>query len=489
MERLGVGALSALPSTVSAPSYLGDDDLRTGIVHFGVGNFHRSHQAMYIDRLLNAGLAHEWAICGIGLLEQDARMRDVLEAQDGLYTLTLREPDGMNRFSVIGAIRRFLHAPDGASAVLDQLVSPDVRIVSLTITEGGYVSDPTTGKVPQDDPLVVEETAGDLEHPRTAFGWIVAALRERRRRGTVPFTVLSCDNLQGNGSIARASVVGVARLVDADLADWIDTEVSFPSTMVDRITPVTVPADAERVARELNVEDGWPVTSEPFTQWVIEDAFGSGRPPFEAAGAVLAPDIELYEAIKLRLLNGSHQALAYIGQLAGYTYVHEALADPRIARYLRAYMEEEAVPTLVVPPGFDLDAYIDELFVRFGNPHVQDVLERLSVDASNRVPKFLVPVLVDRVAADASSDVGASVLACWRAWCREAGRGRFAIDDVRAPALVAAAAQGPLEFLHAIPLPSEILESPCFVRAYVRAADVLEQEGPEGLLTSVPGRV
>lgn len=486
MERLGAASLRGLPATVRTPGYL-DADLSIGIVHFGVGNFHRSHQAMYVDRLLAAG-AHDWAICGIGLLERDARMRDALEGQDGLYTLAEREPDGTDRVSVIGSIRRFLHAPDDPAAVLEQLVDPGVRIVSLTVTEGGYVCDPTNGRLPQDDPLVVEEVAGGLESPRTAFGWIVAALRERRARGTAPFTVMSCDNIQGNGRVARASVEGVARLVDPGLADWIAAEVAFPSTMVDRITPVTTQADIDRVVAVLGVEDAWPVACEPFTQWVVEDVFVQGRPPLEDVGALLVRDIDPYEAIKLRLLNASHQALAYVGQLAGYTFVHEAVTDPRIASYVRDYMEQEAVPTLEVPAGFDLAGYIDELFVRFGNPHVRDHLARLSVDASNRIPKFLLPVLADAITAGTSGRVGASVVATWRQWCRGVAEGRFEIDDVAADALVAAAVQEPSAFLRDVPTLTPFLDSPTFVAEYLRAAEALEQAGTEALLGAAPVR-
>ncbi len=483
MERLGTQAVGTLPARVAVPNYLDDPNLRIGIVHFGVGNFHRSHQAMYLDRLFNAGLARDWAICGVGLLERDARMRDALGSQDHLYTLTLRQPDGTDDFAVIGSIRRFLHAPDDPAAVLDQLVSPDVRIVSLTVTEGGYVSDPTNGRLAENDPLVAEEVASGLSRPRTAFGWITAALRERRQRGIAPFAVMSCDNIQGNGRVARMSVEGVARLADPELADWIAAEVAFPSTMVDRITPVTTQADVDRVATELGVEDAWPVASEPFTQWVIEDDFPSGRPPFEKAGATLVRDIDPYEAIKLRLLNGSHQALAYIGQLMGYQYVHEACSDPRIAAHVRAYMEQEAVPTLAVPAGFDVPAYIDELFVRFGNPHVQDYLARLSVDASNRIPKFLVPVLAERAAAGAPCALGASILATWRAWCRGAGAGLFTMDDESAGRLIQAAVRAPREFLRRVPALSQFLDYPDFVEAFTLAADVLELEGPSALVS------
>lgn len=481
MEQLNKKSIGALPSSVGVPQYL-DDSLTMGIVHFGVGNFHRSHQAMYVDRLLNMGLAREWAICGVGLLERDVRMRDVLARQDGLYSLALRQPDGSSDFAVIGSIREFIYAPEDPAGLLERLVSPETRIVSLTVTEGGYVSDPTTGRVPESDPLVVEEVANGLTAPRTAFGWIVAALRERRARGIAPFAVLSCDNIQGNGGVARLSVEGVARLLDDELADWIASSVAFPSTMVDRITPATTQEDIDRVVAEVGVHDEWPVASEPFAQWVIEDDFPGGRPPLEKVGVLLVSDIDAYEAIKLRLLNASHQALAYIGQLMGYEYVHEAVGDPLIAAYLRAYMEHEAVPTLRVPEGFDIPAYIDELFVRFGNPYVRDLLARLSVDASNRIPKFFLPVLIDRVEAGEPCLVGASILATWRAWCRAAGAGRFTMDDVAADQLIAAAVRSPKEFLTRIPTLQRFLDSQDFVDAFARAAEVLELEGPSGLL-------
>lgn len=483
MEPLGKDSIGTLPTDVRVPHYL-DDDIRLGIVHFGVGNFHRSHQAMYVDRLLAGGLAREWAICGVGLLERDVAMRDILLGQDGLYTLNLRQPDGSDEFAVIGSIRDFLYAAENPDALLARLTSPETRIVSLTVTEGGYVSDPTTGRAPEDNRLVAEEVANGLSAPRTAFGWIVAALRERRAQGIEPFAVLSCDNIQGNGRVARASVEGVARLVDAELADWIASEVAFPSTMVDRITPATTQDDIDRVAAALGVRDAWPVASEPFTQWIIEDDFPHGRPPFEKVGATLVRNIDPYEAIKLRLLNGSHQALAYIGQLMGYEYVHEAIGDSKIAEYIRSYMKNEAVPTLDVPAGFDVPAYIDELFVRFSNPHVRDLLSRLSVDASNRIPKFLVPVLTDRIDQGAATVVGASILATWRAWCRSAAAGRFTLDDASADQLIAAAVRAPREFLKRVPALTRFLQSPEFVDAFTHAAEVLEQEGPTGFLAS-----
>jgi len=474
VRRLGADLLPDLPPGVAVPDYL-DREPRIGIVHFGVGNFHRAHQAMYLDRLLAAGLADDWAICGIGLLERDRRMQEALTGQDGLYTLTLRHADGRDEISVIGSIRRFLHAPDDPRAVLEQLADPGVRIVSLTITEGGYVEDEASGRRAADDPQVLAETGSGLAEPRTAFGWIAAGLRERRRRGIAPFTVLCCDNIQGNGEVARRSVEAVARLADAELADWIAAEVAFPSTMVDRITPVTTPADVERIHERLGVDDAWPVASEPFAQWVIEDRFPAGRPPYEAVGATLVDDVHAYEAIKLRLLNAGHQALAYIGMLAGHRLVDEAVADRRIARWVRGYMEREGVPTLTVPAGFDVPAYIDQLFERFGNANVADTLARLGTDASNRIPKFVVPTLRDRIAAGAAAETGAQLLASWWAFNRRAAAGEFELDDEAAAQLMAAASGAPLDFLTALPTLDGLADSEGFVAAYLEAADRLER--------------
>ncbi|MGF2949191.1 mannitol dehydrogenase family protein [Microbacterium alcoholitolerans] len=481
MERLSKAVLADLPADVSRPSYV-DDDIRIGIVHFGVGNFHRAHQAMYLDRLLQTGVADDWGICGVGLLERDARMRDALSEQDGLYTLTLRHPDGTDEIGVIGSVRRFLHAPDDPGAVLAQLIDPGVRIVSLTITEGGYVEDPIAGKRAMDDPLVEEETVGALSNPRTAFGWIVAALRERQRRGIPPFTVLSCDNVPGNGAVARHSVEAVARLVDADLADWIAAHVAFPSTMVDRITPVTVDADIERVRERLGVHDAWPVAAEPFEQWIIEDDFPTGRPDWTAAGATVVADAHPYEAIKIRLLNGGHQAIAYVGQLAGHVYVHDALNDPRLAAFVREYLERDAAPTLAVPEGFDLPGYIDELFRRFTNPAVADTLARLSTDASSRVPKFIVPTLADRIFAHATPRAGARLIASWREYTRQAGLERFRLDDDSANTLLTAASGDARDFLTAVPTLASLSASADFTDAYIAAARTLETDGIDALL-------
>ena len=282
MAQLSSASLNEVASGVSTPKY-DRANLTTGIVHFGVGGFHRAHMAMAVDRLLNAGLATNWAICGVGLLEHDRRMRDVMQSQDCLFTLMLKHPDGHRETSVIGSIVEYIFAPDDPNALLEKLASPETRIVSLTITEGGYNFDRVTGEFMADTPAI----AADLEPgalPATAFGYITEALRLRRDRGLAPFTVLSCDNIQANGDVAKRMFIAFAKLKDAELGDWIESRVRFPNSMVDRITPVTTAEDIEEIAGVLGLEDAWPVVAEPFFQWVIEDDFNQGRPPFEKAG-------------------------------------------------------------------------------------------------------------------------------------------------------------------------------------------------------------
>ncbi|WP_181419859.1 mannitol dehydrogenase family protein [Arthrobacter psychrolactophilus] len=481
-------SLSRLPSTASVEEYLAREP-SIGIVHFGVGNFHRSHQAMYIDLLMRSGLGDDWAICGIGLMERDRRMGEVLTSQDGLYTLTLRHPDGREDIDVVGSIRRFLHKDDGSQQVIAQMAAPTVRIVSLTITEGGYFDEAISGQPLTSNPLVTAEVATNLAEPQTAFGFIVEALRIRRERGFAPFTVMSCDNIQGNGRMARSSVLQLARLVDDELASWIEREVAFPSTMVDRITPATEESDLQRVRQRLGVNDAWPVCAEPFTQWILEDDFPAGRPPLEAVGATFTDDIEGYEAAKLRLLNGAHQAVAYIGQLAGYEYVDQAMADHRVRSFVESYMSVDAVPSFAAPSGLDVAQYCRTVVERFGNSSVQDPLSRLSVDSSDRVPIFVIPVALDRRRADGSARYAAAVLATWCVYWTTGTVDSRSSDRGAARMIAAAerAVQDPRAFLDALPGLAPLADDERFLTEFTSALGLLQSGGAKAFLTVYGG--
>jgi mannitol 2-dehydrogenase len=441
MTLLNNATLTALGKTVPVPAY-DRADLRVGIVHFGVGGFHRSHQAMYLDRLMNAGKAHDWAICGVGVLPHDAAMRDAMAAQDCLYTLVLRHPDGSEDVRVIGSIAEYLFVPDDPEAVIERLADPNVRIVSLTVTEGGYAVDTATGEFDTSLPAIAHDLT-TIEPPQSVFGLVVAGLARRRKRGLAPFTVMSCDNIQGNGEIARIAFTSFARELDPGLAEWIEAEVAFPNAMVDRITPVTTDADRAAVASRHGIEDRWPVVAEPFVQWVLEDHFPTGRPPYEDAGVQLVTDVVPYEMMKLRLLNATHQAMAYPGLLAGHTFAHDVCQDPDYVQFLRDYMRLEAAPTLAPVPGIDLAAYQAELIERFASPAIRDTLLRLAFDGSERISKFLVPVIRDRLADNGDISRATLVIAAWAQYLggvNEAGQ-PIEIADQRRERLQAALAR------------------------------------------------
>lgn len=475
---------------VAVPRY-DRSTLKTGIVHFGVGGFHRAHQAMYLDTLLGEGAASDWAICGVGLLPNDARMAAVMAEQDCLYTLIEKDPDGSTSARIIGSITEYLFAPDDPGAVLDRLTDPNVRVVTMTVTESGYNVHRVSGDFEPDAPGIADDVAHP-DRPATVFGFVAEALSRRRADGIEPFTVVSCDNLPGNATVCRRAIVGFARLRDPDLADWIEAHVSFPHSMVDRITPGTADDD-RRLARErFGVADEWPVVCEPFTQWVLEDSFPGGRPALERAGVQLVPDVEPYELMKLRLLNASHQALGYAGYLAGYRYVHEAMDDPAFVALLRDYMRDEAVPSLQPVPGIDLDGYVDELIQRFGNPAIRDTLARLCVDSSERMPKFLLPVVRYQLAHGGPIERGVTVLACWARYCDAVDENGDAIEivDPARDTLVAAAAgrEGdPLSFVRNTDIFGDLADDERFARTYLSALESVYERGARATLAELAG--
>ena len=478
MTALSSAALPTLSASV--PTY-DRQAASVGIVHFGFGNFHRSHVAMYLDRLMEAGQGLDWGICGVGVLEQDAAMRDVMRDQDCLFTLVVRHPDGSLEPRVVGSVLEYLYGPDDAAAVHRRLDDPAVRIVSLTVTEGGYLKNPGTGDFDAGNPAVVHDLAHP-EDPRTAFAYVVEGLRRRRDAGAAPFTVLSCDNLQGNGDYARQAVVGFARLTDPELATWIDTSVSFPNCMVDRITPSTTDADREAVHREFGIEDAWPVPAEPFTQWIVEDHFPTGRPALESVDVQFVDDVRPYELMKLRLLNASHQAIAYFGTPLGYVLVDDALSDDRLRTYLERYMADEAAPTLGELPGIDLEGYLATLIERFSNPRMRDTLVRLATDGSNRMPTFTLPVIRENREAGRPIRLGAAMVAAWAHYWALIGRGEIVApevpDDVHAAEMTAAAADpDPEAFVRIGVLFGDLADDDTFLQEYLTWRRSLVERG------------
>jgi len=477
---LNQAALASLPESVARPTY-DRSRVTPGIVHFGVGGFHRAHQAMYVDSLMNQGTALDWGIIGVGTMPQDFRMRDALVPQDGLYTLVLKHPDGTLEPRVIGSVVGYHLASDDPEKVLGVLTAPSTRIVSLTITEGGYLFHPSTGELDSSAPSLQPDLVEGAV-PSTPFGYIVEALRRRREAGTAAFTVMSCDNIPGNGDVARRMISTFARLKDDGLGAWIGAEVAFPNCMVDRITPVTTSDDIDSLRERFGVEDRWPVVCEPFTQWVLEDHFTVGRPPFEEVGVQLVPDVEPYELMKLRLLNASHQALCYLGYLAGYRYAHEVCQDPLFVDFLLAYMDREATPTLPEVPGVDLTAYKHQLVERFANPEVRDTLARLCAESSDRIPKWLVPVIRTNLEHDGEVELSALVVAAWARYAEgldEQGQPIEVVDQLREQLMAAAGRQGedPLAFLRDERLFGDLAEQDTFTRAYERFLTSLHAHG------------
>lgn len=488
MPSLKNYTLPDVPGPVSQPAY-NRSRLTEGIVHFGVGGFHRAHQAMYLDRLMNAGKALDWAICGVGVLPGDVHMKKVMDSQDCLYTLTVKHADGIREGRIIGSIINYLFAPDDPEAVIEKMASPAIRIVSLTVTEGGYNFHHVTGEFDADNPDVVHDLQPGAV-PRTTFGLITAALARRRQRGLAPFTVMSCDNIQGNGNVAREMFTAFAALKDPELGEWVRQNVAFPNSMVDRITPATTDEDRLTAVREYGVEDAWPVVCEPFEQWVLEDHFSLGRPPLEDAGVQLVADVEPYELMKLRLLNASHQGMCYFGHLAGYTYAHEAAQDPLFARFLLDYMNKEATPTLEPVPGIDLDSYKQTLIDRFSNEHIRDTLARLCAESSDRIPKWLLPVINTNLERGGKIHRSAAIVASWARYAEgfdEQGNSVDVVDRLKEPLMAAAARQReePLAFISNRQIFGDLIDNEMFVRAYTAALDKLHEGGARATLGSL----
>jgi mannitol 2-dehydrogenase len=484
--RLRAATVGNLGSDIAVPAY-DRSSITIGIVHFGTGAFHRSHQAMYLDQLMTAAKAPGWGICGVGLMPEDRPKKQWFAEQDGLYTLMVKHSDGSIEPRVIGSLGAYLYAPDAPDQVLDRLTDPATKIVTLTITEGGYNFHQATGEFDARNRAVAADLVPGAV-PGTVFGFVVEALRRRKDRGVPPFTIVSCDNLQGNGDLARRVFGAFADLAEPRLGDWVRAEVSFPNSMVDRITPVTTPEDIDRLRAEFGIEDAWPVVCEPFTQWVLEDRFPAGRPPLEDCGVQLVSDVTPYELMKLRLLNASHQALAYSGYLAGYRYAHEAATDPVFARFVTEYMQLEARPTLAPVPGVDLDTYIDTLMSRFGNPAIKDTLARLCAASSDRIPKWLLPVIRHNLATGGPVARSAAVVASWARYAEgtdEAGQ-PIEVVDARRDGLMALARQAdPRSFIENEQLFGDLAVQDRFAAGFLSALAAFHHVGARQTLRQV----
>ncbi len=469
---LSTTTLSTIGTVATVPTY-DRTAVRPSIVHVGVGGFHRAHLATYVDELLTAGHT-DWGIVGVGLLANDAAMADALGAQDGLYTLIARGA-GTTQIDVIGSIIDYLFVHDDVSPAIDAIAAPTTQIVSMTITEGGYPVDDSTS-----------EFVTDRCRPGSAFDVIARGLEARRRAGGTPLTIMSCDNIMGNGGVARTATLGAAQSVGAELVAWIESSVSFPNSMVDRITPVTAASDLDWLANHVGIIDQWPVVAEPFRQWVIEDDFAGDRLPLEEMDVIVTDDIEPYELTKLRLLNAGHSCLAYLAALDGFELVDTAMADPTLRRFVETLLQREAKPTLPAAAGIDLDDYIESLIERFSNPAIGDQISRLCLDGSAKFPKFLIPTVQTQIAGDGHVTLSALALA---GWCAYLGQDRADLsNDPHLDEAVTAAQRSvadPAAFLAFAPVfDSDLAESHAFVHAFVTALDRLRADGVQSAVTS-----
>lgn len=482
LARLSNATLGALPDEIERPSY-DRSRVKPGVIHLGIGAFHRAHQADVFDRALAAG-DQRWGVRGVSL--RSAGVRDQLNPQDGLYSLVIRDCE-RTRTRVVGAILDVLVAPEGPAAAVEAIAGTDTHIVTLTITEKGYRLDPASGVLLEEDPDVAGDLAS-LNTPRTAPGLLAAGLALRRARGLGPLTVISCDNLPQNGTRIRDAVLALGRRHDPALAEWIEGTCAFPQTMIDRIVPATTVEDLQALAQRMGVADQGMVKTEPFTQWVIEDRFAGERPDFERLGVQVTKDVGLFEAAKLRMLNGAHSALAYLGGLAGLEFMHRVVAEPCFAAYVER-LWDEAETTLTPPPGLDLKAYRHDLMARFANASLEHRTHQIAMDGSQKLPQRLLATLADRLASRQGIDALALSIAGWIRW--QGGKTDagipFSIQDPLSHQIGQRldAASGPLATAGALlsfepVFPRQLANDPIFQRTILAASVFLAQHGASG---------
>ena len=470
--------LSLIPDSVNKPSY-NRDEVKTSIVHIGVGNFHRSHEAFLTHRLMEETGDLNYGICGIGLLDHDRRIYNALNLQDGLYTLVIKEMDGTRTAHVVGSIVEFILAPDNPVGAVEKMASPDTKIISMTITEGGYNLLEGTGDFDFTNPVVSEEMMNP-QNPKSVFGYLAQSFKLRKERGLGGVTIQSCDNIQNNGNVARKAITSYIARVYPDLIAWVEENVTFPNSMVDRITPVTVEDDITRLAEEYNIEDQWPVVCEPFIQWVVEDHYAASRPAWEKVGANFVEDVKPYENMKLRLLNAGHSVLGLLGAIHGYDTIDQSADDEVFSSFLRSYMDNEVSPTLGDLKGINLEEYKEKLLSRFRNKNIRDQIARICLQSSAKIPIFILSTVNERLAKGESIDRAAFTVA---AWCKyndgvdEKGR-TYKIDDALSNELVRVAAishNDPTAFLSIKSVFGGLANNDLFVKSFVQALEMIRQ--------------
>jgi mannitol 2-dehydrogenase len=478
MTKLNLVTVGGLRAEVTTPKYA-RSSLTPGIVHFGVGNFHRAHLAVYLDDLFNMGLNHDWAIIGAGVMPFDDTMREKLASQD--YLTTVVEQDA-NRSTarVTGPMIDFI-PPSERKRLLAVLADPAIRIVSLTVTEGGYMINPATGKFDPNHPAL-QRDAENPDDPTSVFGLILHGLKARKAAGLAPYTVMSCDNVPHNGVVTRNAVAGLARLMDASLADWVESSVAFPNAMVDRITPATSDRERQIASDVFGIEDVWPVFCEEFRQWVLEDTFTLGRPEFEKVGAQFVPDVTPFEYMKIRILNGGHAVIAYAGCLLDVHFVHDAMEHPLVQGFFAKVQQEEIIPTVMPVPGTNIQDYFKLINRRFSNPKIGDTERRLAFDGSNRQPKFIVPVITDNLKAGRSIVGLALESALWCRYCAgttDSGKAVEANDPIwpRLNALALKAKDDPLQWLSMDDIYGDVAKDESFRTAFADWLTMVWRDG------------
>jgi mannitol 2-dehydrogenase len=481
--KLNSKNLPLIPREATLPEY-DRSALKTGIVHIGVGAFHRAHQAYYTDMLLQNAGNTGWGICGIGLLESDRKIIDWLVQQDGLYTVLITQPDGILTARVIGSLIECLYAPDSPHAVIEKMADPDIKIITLTITEGGYNFDSATGEFLIGDPSVQTDLKNP-ESPVTVFGYLTRALKRRMDRGLKGLTIQSCDNIPHNGDVLRRMLLSYVKEAEPHMTDWIKEEIAFPNSMVDRITPVTTSRDKENIKAVFSIDDACPVVCEPYIQWVIEDNYANGRPSWETVGIKFVNDVAPYEKMKIRLLNAGHSLLGFLGTLSDCITVDEAVSVPLIADFLRHFMDRDVTPVLGTVEGIDLAEYKDNLIQRFGNQYIKDNLSRICLDSSAKIPKFVLPTIRENLESGGEIKHATAIIAAWCRYLELAGTPghtyevQDSMKDLLQKNAVASDKLDPLAFIKTETLFGDLVKSERFVSAYLSVIDAFRKYGPE----------